>query len=205
MANLLPSIDFIDTVKKLKSNIKNIKVAEIGVDRGATTREIIKILSYGDVLDLYDFSNCTLVSDLENIKLLSECEINFYGNTRALYDSYSWTLAKKYLQLFESGQDTKIYDAVYLDGAHTFHVDAPTACVVKELVKINGYIVFDDMYWNLANSPTCNTAENRNNFNTEQFNEPHVKLLVEVLMRSDNRYEEISDSDATRAIFKRSK
>ena len=68
--NIYPSTHFLKIVKELKTKKKNIKIAEIGVDKGATTKEVLKILSKGDQYDLFDVSNCNFFQRLKVSRLM---------------------------------------------------------------------------------------------------------------------------------------
>jgi len=40
-----------------------------------------------------------------------------------------------------------LYDFIFLDGAHTFHVDALAVILAAKLLRPCAWIVFDDLYW----------------------------------------------------------
>ena len=158
MANITPSSHFIEVVSKILKDSKGpIRIAEIGVDRGATTREVAKLLRPGDIYDLFDREDCTLFKNLQSLVNSSQCEINIHSNSRKLFDSYAWSLSKISFEAMSKAPGVGVWDAIYLDGAHTFSVDAPATCVLKEMVKTSGYLIFDDVKWSLASSPTMNT------------------------------------------------
>lgn len=204
MANIKASQHFLNVVSDLKAKSnKPIRIAEIGIDRGATTKEVIKLLSSGDIYDLYDRDTCKFAVSLEELKAKSNCTVNFYPNSPKLFDSYAWTIAKQLYEIRRSEGDPLIWDAVYLDGAHTFPVDAPTTCCIKEMIRKGGYIVFDDMNWTLAKSPTCNNESHRAIFTTEQMEEAQVRMIVDLLVRSDPRFRELTNYGELRAIFEK--
>ena len=206
MANIKPSIHFVELIASLiNKNPTPIRIAEIGVDCGATTREIVNLLRRDDIYDLFDVSDCTLFSNFDKIITSGHCAVNIFGNTRKLYDSYAWTIANLYMKLVDEAKNTHIWYAVYIDGAHSFSVDAPTTCCVKEMIKSGGFIVFDDMKWSFAKSPTCNTETMRGRYTVEQMNKPHVALIVNVFMRSDPRFVEISKIGESCAVFSKIK
>lgn len=63
-------------------------------------------------------------------------------------DSYNWNLIK----LFKSSGFQPIFDYCFLDGAHTFAIDALSFFLVDKLLKVGGYVDFDDYGWRLRNS-----------------------------------------------------
>lgn len=74
--------------------------------------------------------------------------VRAFGSTYKLLNSYNWHLAK----LIEQ-HSAPIYDYVYLDGAHTFAIDALTFFLCDQLLKLGGHIDFDDYDWTLASTP----------------------------------------------------
>jgi hypothetical protein len=99
------------------------------------------------------------------------------------------------------GDGVDLWDAIYLDGAHTFSVDAPATCVLKEMVKIGGYFVFDDVKWSLASSPTMSTPAVKALYTDEQMDAHHVEMLVDLFMRTDVRFTELTERNDRRAVF----
>ena len=84
-------------------------------------------------------------------------------------------------------------------------MDAGTTACLKEMLNDDGYIIFDDMNWTLKSSPTCNTKFNRDSFTEEQMETPHVKLIVDALIKNDQRFVEVFSEDKSRSIFKKLK
>lgn len=201
MANIYPSKKFLEIVDLVRSSSSSsIRICEIGVDRGATTLEVIKKLQTNDTIDLFDFEECFLFKNRYLLDSFSNININFYTNTTRTFDSYSWSLANLFLHLRTSS--VKIFDAAYLDGAHTFHVDAPTTCILKEMIKVGGYLVFDDMQWSLSSNPTCNTPGNREaRYTYEQMTSCHVEIIVDIFMRTDIRFVELTNPGEPRSVF----
>lgn len=202
--NTTASAHFVSIIKDIVNAVSTpIRIAEIGVDRGATTLEVIKLLRKGDIYDLFDLDCPFFRSHLNSGTFSPDCKIVKHESSRRLFDSYAWEIATILAENTKAYTTASIWDAVYLDGAHTFHVDAPTAICLKELVKEGGYIVLDDMYWTLKGSPTCNTFAISEKFTNEQFCTPHVKLIADAFMRTDPRFAEITKPSEPRAIFQK--
>ena len=200
--NNLPSKEFIEKFVYLKRQKINLRVAEFGVDKGASSIEIIKRMKNGDVFDLYDREKAPFFRNKKNLMKTSRGTINFHINSNKLLDSYSWSLAKIYLERKQSNNQIGIWDLIYLDGSHNYLVDGLASVYLKELLKVNGIIIFDDMKW--VFSASSNKKTNKF-YNDEQIKTPHVSLIVDTLLRPDKRFEELSDSNSRRAIFKKLK
>lgn len=162
--------------------------AEFGLAQGNTVSAIAKNLPKNATIMIFDFND--KVEKIAN-RLHSEgfSNVQLFGNSYKIRDSYNWSLIKLLKKHSEP-----IFDYVFLDGAHTWDVDALTFFLIDRLLKIGGYIDFDDYDWTLAKSPTLNpkTFPLTEKFYTqEQINAPHVKFIVDLLVKSNNRYIEI--------------
>ena len=193
-----------------KISHKKIKFAEIGVHFGETTLKVCSMLTEGSEVHIFDRENVTKKVG-EKIKKLYKDKIivKEFGVTEGMKPKnfgsgaqengghqrgggdYNWDLIKLVEQ-----QNIK-YDYVYLDGAHELTIDGLAFFLVDKLLKINGYIEFDDYGWTMGISGTCSPYPPVNNttyaekFTEEQINTPHIKLIVDNLVKTDNRYKEI--------------
>jgi hypothetical protein len=203
--NVNPAGHFLEIVDRLVTERpdKALRIAEIGVDKGATTFELVKVLRKGDRLDLFDWDMCTLASNLDALRAEARCEVEFFPNTTKVFDSYFWTIARMRLAQRPEEAASGTWDAVYLDGSHTYPADAPTTCLLKEMVTLGGFLVLDDVFWSMAGSPTSNNARNRERYTEEQMAANHVEMIVELFMRSDPRFRELSGPKARRAVFQK--
>jgi hypothetical protein len=83
------------------------------------------------------------------------------------------------------------FDLAYIDGGHVFHLDRPATCILKELCKPGGYMIFDDWNWTLGKSPTMNPKirpQTVREYEERQINTSHVQLVCKALMDTDNRF-----------------
>ena len=200
----VPQQVVIDLVNEKKSDGKGITVAEIGVGIGATSVEMIKVLNDADTYYIFDFENNVngLATDLAGINN-NNVSIIPIGNTRKSGDSYGYNLAKLMLEWRESG---KKFDVVYLDGAHTFMHDGIAVCVLKEMMADGGYLILDDIDWNLKGSPTMNPdvrPSTGDNFTEEQIECCQVGMVEKCFLETDSTFEKTSLSTKRVAIYKR--
>jgi predicted O-methyltransferase YrrM len=179
-------------------------IAEVGVGIGATTLELCQLLGNRGELHLFDFEDSLdgLKKDLDSMGFRN---VRYSGNTHKTYDSYAWTLA----QLLRQRQDLEepgLFDFVYLDGGHAFHLDAPAAVILKDLLVPGGVLLFDDFTWSFAKSPTQNPKvrpETASHFTEEQIRTPHVQLVCELFFDRDVRFERLPlDVEYRRAYTK---
>lgn len=173
-------------------------VAEVGVGIGATTLEICRVLSRRGRLHLFDF-----VDKIDNLRQDLDKQgfgnIEYFSNSRRLWDSYNWSL----LAILQRVREP-IYDYVYLDGAHTYLHDGLAFFLLDRLLKPGGLMHLDDYNWSYAISPTTNPHKNPrilDLLSNEQIEACHIKMIVDIIVRSDQRYEVV---EANKVFRKRS-
>lgn len=165
--------------------------AEIGVYQGATVAAVARLLPDKSTIHLYDFKDRLEQTQaaLEGISDLADrnLDVHLHPNTRLLYDSYNWTLAKAL-------NDGISYDFVYIDGAHTWHHDALAFFLIDRMLKPGGVVVFDDYTWSLNTSPTMNPQafpDIVHQYTSEQLAARQVQMVVDLLVKTDPRYVEL--------------
>lgn len=180
----LQTLEFVQT-----TNVRNI--AEIGIYEGSTSNGFAEYLNNDGTLYLFDYSD-RVKSVEEQLRQRGYTNVRSFGNSHKLNDSYNWTL----MRLLQK-HDTPLFDYVFLDGAHTWHVDALTFFLVDRLLKPGGYIDFDDYDWSLEVSPSLNPERfppTRRQYTSDQISERHVKLIIELLVRRSPNYREIVEN-----------
>lgn len=208
--NYIPCEEVIFYINEKKAmSGTGIVVGEVGVDIGATAVEVISILDEKSEYYYFDFEHKIneLEKDFETINQ-NNAKLFGYGNTNKTYDSYSWNLVKLYKEWDEKYGDVKRFDVVYLDGAHTFLHDSSACCILKEMMKVGGYLIFDDIRWSIANSPTVNPKINKSildKYPIEQINACQVQYVTEIFMDTDERYQFILSEDKNIGVYKRIK
>ena len=163
-------------------------IAELGIYQGHTSMEFAKYLNGQGQLDLFDFSDRVEAVAAE-LAEAGYTNVKTYGCSYKLLDSYNWPLAK----LLEA-DPTPRYDYVFLDGAHTWAIDALSVFLADKLLKVGGYFDFDDYEWTLAGSPSLNPRAfplTAKLYPPEQIESQQVKMLLDIILRRDPRYKEV--------------
>lgn len=160
------------------------RYAEFGVLYGSTAVAAARAMAPGGALHLFDFQDrLDYVRDWVKWAGLEGVHTFYYhGSTRKLKDSYCWNLLKMLGQ-----SSVSRFDYVFLDGAHTFDVEGLAFFLIDRLLAPGGYLEFDDYAWNLAGSPTMGPKAFpaiADWFTQEQLVVPHVKLIVDTLVRN---------------------
>jgi hypothetical protein len=173
-------------LKSVYGGSQHFHYAEFGFWRADTARNICMLFPNA-TLHLFDYhENCELA------KTKLSCfpnRIFFYGNTQRFNDSYNWSL----IQLLVKQNHIPLFDYCFLDGAHTFAVDALTFFMCDKLLNKGGYIDFDDYNWRLRNSSLdpSKVPSTATQYTEEQINSLQVKMIVDNLVKKDPRYQEV--------------
>lgn len=175
--------------RMLKDAPSPLAVAEVGVGYGATSVEIVKRLRKEDTFYFYSFQEEVdeLFDDLKKQEYC-KCGLVPIGNTHTLYDSFCWNLGKQVIEL--DGKDG-LFDLVYLDGAHSFLVSGLACALLKQLIRKNGYLIFDDLHWSYGNSPDRNPRvepEILEQYTQEQVDTCQIQMVVDVFMKNDENW-----------------
>jgi hypothetical protein len=160
--------------------------AEFGIYHGDTARHVCELFPNA-TLFLFDFD-----ANIEKARArLSGFpnRIHYFPNSQRYNDSYNWALAK----LIASNSRGGLFDYCFLDGAHTFAVDALCFLLCDRLLRPGGYMDFDDYGWTLRGSSLdpAHVPQIAAQYSDEQIDTAQVKMIVETLVRPDPRYEEI--------------
>jgi len=173
------------------------RFAEFGVNLGITTLEIAKHLNGNGEIYLFDYQyNVDYVANL--LKSNGFENVHRFGSSAKLLDSYNWPLSE--LLAKQSGP---LFDYCFIDGAHTWNVDALTFFLCDRLLEAGGFMDFDDYNWSLASSQTLaphlfpKTAEF---YTDEQIKDQQVKRVVDILVKTNPRYEEVVADKVYRKI-----
>ncbi|MDJ0640756.1 MAG: hypothetical protein QNJ20_18205 [Paracoccaceae bacterium] len=168
--------------------------AEFGIYEASTALSILEACPNAQV-SLFDFDHTI---DKARKRLAAfQGRVHFYGNSQRHLDSYNWALA-----LLIRDNPEPIFDYVFLDGAHTYAVDALTFFLCDRLLKVGGYADFDDYGWRLRGSSIDPTkvpviAEQ---YTDAQIDAYQVKMIVDDLVKRDPRYEEVMRNKVYRKV-----
>jgi predicted O-methyltransferase YrrM len=168
---------------------------EIGVYLGATAEAVAEVLGEQGELHLLDFED-RVAPVAERLRSRGFDNVVAHANSRRTLDSYNWSL----MRLLRDSRGPR-FDYVFLDGAHTWAHDALAFLLVDRLLKPGGHVDFDDYGWTLARSPSMNPQTfppTRELYSDEQIDVPQVALVVDLLVRSDPRYEEVVENKVFR-------
>src|SRR5690606_29539082 len=111
--------------------------------------------------------------------------IRYYGCTQRYNDSYNWELHK-----LVAKRDGLQFDYCFLDGAHTYAIDALTYFLCDLLLRKDGFLDFDDYEWRLRGSSLdpSRVPVIEKQYTDEQIDAYQVKMIVDDLVRPSGKY-----------------
>ena len=176
----------ISAVKEFFSADAEIHYGELGIYQASTAESVLKGFSNSQVY-LFDFDNAIKAAQ-KRLKEYSP-RVRYFGNSHRHLDSYNWNLMKLYVE----SKHTPVFDYIFLDGAHTFAVDALAFFLSDKLLKPGGYLDFDDYNWRLLGSSLDpkKVPIIADQYTDEQIRSRQVKILVEHYVRTDSRYTQV--------------
>jgi hypothetical protein len=180
------TIDFLRSI--YEPGASSFRVAEIGIWKGATSIEIARLIGSEGELHLFDYED-NVDSVVAGLAERGFTNVVGWGCSYKYLDSYNWGLK----QLMERRGTEPLFDYVYIDGAHTWAIDALAFFLCDVLLKPGGYLDFDDYGWTLRNSSLDPSAvpETADLYTEEQIDDRQVKAIVDLLVKPNRAYEEV--------------
>jgi len=91
-------------------------------------------------------------------------------------------------------KDDEKFDYVYLDGSHDLTIDGFAYLLIDKLLKVGGHIEFDDYAWTFGKRliPQNQLDQYLNMYTRKQVNTPHVKIIVDKLVKCNPNYVEVT-------------
>lgn len=117
-------------------------------------------------------------------QLLSEFGLRKYVDVVYCPESYIWELS---LMVSSS---TSSFDFCFIDGAHSLETDGLAFFLVNSLLKPGGFILFDDLDWTFAKSPTLKNSDRVRAMTIREKQTPQIRFLYENLLMTHPDYSE---------------
>jgi len=167
--------------------------------------QILRSLGAEDTYYAFDFADKLkdFSDDLQARDFGIKCKVSMFGNSNKEWDSYSWNLSNMIFQMRQSYQ-RGIFDAVYLDGAHSFFHDGLATCLLKELIKDGGILILDDVFWKFDNHDAA-YKENilAKKLTEEQIKDLQILRVQELFLTNDPNWEKLSPPNSWRSVFRK--
>lgn len=104
------------------------------------------------------------------------------------HTSFTWELMK----LLEQDPQPQ-FDFVYIDGGHTWDVTGYAFMLVDRLLAPGGWVVFDDLNWTLAGSPSTRDSGWVKKLSEDERTTPQVRKVFELLVETHPGYVDVRE------------
>ena len=167
-------------------------VIELGIMHGVSTCYMAAALDgAGKDWSITTIDNETAISNSPNVEdLLTQLGLRDRVTVHYEKSSYIWRLMK----MLEEDPNPR-FDFCYLDGAHNWPDDGFAFFLVDRLMKPGGWIVFDDIEWSYASSPSMRDTEMVRAMPPEEQTMQQVRKIFDLLVKPHPSYGEFSVND----------
>lgn len=97
--------------------------------------------------------------------------------------SYTWELLKMLEANMTGAQTRRCFDFCFLDGSHTWETDGFAFLLVDRLLRLDRWIVFDDVAWSFETSPTLRRSERTRRMSPDERATQQIRKVVDLLVR----------------------
>ncbi len=104
-----------------------------------------------------------------------------------------WELMRMIEENTVDGQCAPIFDFCFVEGSHSWETSGFIFFLVDKLLKPNSWIVFDDITWTYATSPSQKYAEMAREMSAEQRTTPQVGKVFSLLVRQHPSFSNFKD------------
>lgn len=121
-------------------------------------------------------------------ELLSKCGLTERVTPVFAASSYTWELMK----LLEQRPQPR-FDFAYIDGGHTWDATGFGFLLVDKLLVPGGWMLFDDLDWTIASSPSVAESRWARKVSEEERTTAQVRKVFELLVRTHPHYGELRE------------
>ncbi len=169
------------------------RVLELGFAHGNSTCYMAAALDEAGTGSILTIDRESASSREPNINaLLDRTGLHRYVTPVFAHNTYNWELMRL-LQNYRDGRRTRpIFDFVFIDGAHTWEVDGFAFFLVDKLLQPGGWLLFDDVHWTMAASPTIRDSERVRALPDEEKNTPQIMRVFGLLTMQHPDYSDFT-------------
>jgi predicted O-methyltransferase YrrM len=119
----------------------------------------------------------------EPAELLARLRLDGFVDIVHARGSYTWELMRLIESRVVEGGCRPLFDLCFVDGAHTWDTDGLAFFLVEKLLRPGGWVVFDDLDWTFATSPSLRDSELVRSLPDEERTTPQVGRVFTLLVR----------------------
>jgi predicted O-methyltransferase YrrM len=164
-------------------------VLELGFAHGTSTMYMAAALQERGSGSIMTLDRTSALTRRPNIHELSAAlSLEGYVTPVLAERSYNWELKKLLEQQWEGSRTVPCFDMCFVDGAHSWYEDGLAFVLVDKLLRDDSWIVFDDVRWTYASSPTLD-AEKLESYPEEERDAAQVMAIFDLLVRQHPAYD----------------
>lgn len=104
--------------------------------------------------------------------------------------SYNWELMKRIERRTTDARCEPEFDLVFVDGAHAWEPDGLAFFLAEKLLRPGGWVLFDDLEWTYASSPTLRDQPWVRAMPEDQRTTAQVRKVFDLLVRTHPAFED---------------
>jgi predicted O-methyltransferase YrrM len=116
-------------------------------------------------------------------KLLDGLSLSRYVDPVLAHRSYTWELMKLLQSRTIDDVCEPLFDFCFIDGAHAWEPDGLAFYLAEKLLRPGGWLLFDDMQWSYATSPTLRDSDWVKELPEDERVVPQVERVFTLLVR----------------------
>lgn len=120
------------------------------------------------------------------LDLLARTELEEWVTPIFAHTSYNWEL----LRLLER-DPRPTFDFCFIDGAHRWEPDGLAFFLVDKLLEPGSWVLFDDLEWSIASSPSMSSASKFDRLSEEEKATAHVRKIFDLLVAEHPCYDDL--------------
>lgn len=130
--------------------------------------------------------------------LLEKTGLGDYVTIQRERNSYTWFLKKAIEANTHDGNCQPVYDFCFIDGAKNWTIDGMAFFLVDKLLKMDGWILFDDMNWTYAEMGIGRDDVDGvtiRSLSEDERRQPHIERIFSLLVMQHPDYGEFKIED----------
>jgi predicted O-methyltransferase YrrM len=165
-------------------------VLELGFAHGTSTAYIAAALAEKGQGTVTTIDRVSALSREPNIhRVLEHLGLESRVRPIVVSSSYNWELMRILERQTTDGKTSPCFDFCFIDGAHTWETDGLAFLLVDKLLRDDRWVLFDDLHWSFATSPSTET-EALQALSEDELTTPQVSQVFDLLVRHHPAYRE---------------
>lgn len=174
------------------------EVLEIGTAHGVSAAYMAAALDEGGGGEVTTVDTSAVRRDPTPADILERVGLKHLVRLVRVEDSsYTWWLKDQVAANSDKiGNCSPIYDFCYLDGAHNWTIDGLSVVLIEKLLRNNGWLLLDDLYWTYASgspSPGQGPADLR--LSSAERSAPHMAAVFNLIVRQHPSFTRFREED----------